>query len=176
VRKRSFFVGAAGLAVAAVTAIGAHAGTAAVTPGVAHTWRAVDGALVGLEDLPYSRRGHSVFALKADGSGERAYLSVTWVERRFSTRKAASCGGLRYFGRYVVDTRGDAGDAWFGLADRDGTAHLKLTRRLSVFKTRSLVGPPLCVETTGTWSGATGVFGGYGGSFVFNNDGTLVLR
>jgi hypothetical protein len=176
VGKRWLLAGAVSLAVGASASLAVQGSRATVTPGVAHTWRTVDGALVGLEDLPYSRRIHSVFELKGDGSGEKAYLSVSWTERRFATKRAASCGGLRYLGRYVVDTRGNAGDAWFGLANRVGTAHLKFTRRLSVFRTKNLVGPPLCVESRGTWSGSTGVLGGFAGTFLFNHDATLVLR
>jgi hypothetical protein len=147
-----------------------------VTPGVSHVWRTVDGTVVGFEDLPYFRLIHSVFQLRGDTGGEKAYLSMSWRERRFATKRAATCGGLRYLGRYVVDSRGDAGEGWFGLDDRFGTMHLTITRRLSVFKTAGLVGPPLCVQTWGRWSGETGVFGGYEGTFVFNDDGTLTLR
>ena len=147
-----------------------------VTPGVSAIWRQVDAAVVGYEDLPYIRLTHSVFQLRGDKSGEKAYLSVNWREGRFHTRKATMCGGLRYIGRYVVETRGNAGDAWFGLVDRLGSAHLAITHSIFIYNTKGLVGPPACVETTGTWSGSLGVMGGYEGTFLFSDDGTLTFR
>jgi hypothetical protein len=172
---RTLLLVATGLAslMAALAPLDAQAN---LTPGVSATWRTVDSSLVGIQELPYSRLIHSVFELRGDKGGEKAYLSVSWHERRFSTKKAASCGGLRYVGRYVIDSLGNAGDAWFGLEDRDGTAHLTVNRMLAVYPKAKLVGPPLCVEATGTWSGSTGVLGGYEGTFRFDNDGTLTLR
>jgi hypothetical protein len=164
------------LALVVWASVGAQGSRGVVTPGVSHIWRTVDGTVVRVEDLAYYRLIHSVFELRGDKGGEKAYLSISWRERRFATRRAAMCGGLRYFGRYVIDSRGKAGEGWFGLEDRFGTMHLKITRRLSVFKTAGLVGPPLCVETWGTWSGETGVVNGYDGTFYFNHDDTLTLR
>jgi hypothetical protein len=147
-----------------------------VTPGVSHTWREVDAALVGFEDLPYFRLAHRVSELRGDKGGEKAYLYMSWRERRFATRTATTCGGLRYLGRYVVITTGNAGEGWFGLEDRYGSAHLKITHSIFIYKTKGLVGPPICSETTGTWSGSLGVMGGYEGTFLLADDGTLTLR
>ena len=84
------------------------------------------------------------------------------------------CGGLRYFGRDVVETIGNAGEAWFGLAgDQDGTAHLTIKHRIAIYKE---AGPPLCVEATGTVDGMTGVLIGFEGTFRLRNDSTLVFR
>ena len=133
---RTLLLVAMGLAsvVAALAPLDAQAN---LTPGVSATWRTVDSSLVGIEELPYSRLIHSVFELRGDTGGEKAYLSVSWHERRFSTKKAASCGGLRYVGRYVIDSPGNAGDAWFGLEDRDGTAHLTVDRMLPSTRRRT---------------------------------------
>ena len=49
-------------------------------------------------------------------------------------------------------------------------------RRLSIFPKSTQVGPPICVETTGLWSGTGGVLLGYKGTFLFTDDETLVLR
>ena len=81
------------------------------------------------------------------------------------------CAGLRYAGRHVVDSTAAAGEGWIGLADQDVRLHLLITRRLSIFKESTLIGPPICVETTGTWSGA-----GREGTFLLNNDLTLTFR
>jgi hypothetical protein len=81
------------------------------------------------------------------------------------------CARLRYFGRNVVDSKVNAGEGWFGMEDGTVKAHLAVTRRLSIFKTSTQIGPPICVETTGTWSGA-----GRAGTFVLNNDETLTFR
>src|SRR5207247_2486690 len=100
--------------------------------------------------------------------GEKAYLFIRWREGRFSTAKPAMCAGLRYAHGHVVDTKVKAGEGWFGLGDRNFRVHLTITSRLSVFKNDTQIGPPICVETNGTWSGV-----GREGTFLFNNDETL---
>lgn len=138
-------------------------------------WRTVDGTLVDFQDLANARLIRSVFELRGDKGGEKAYLFIQWREGRFSTRKAAICAGLRYFGRHVIDSRVKVGEGWFGLEDREGRAHLKITRRISIFK-NAQIGPPICVETTGTWYGSAGVLSSRQGTFLFNHDDTLTLR
>jgi hypothetical protein len=142
---------------------------------VSQIWRAVDGALVDFQDFPRFRVIRSVFELRGDPNSEKAYLFIRWREGRFSTRKAATCAGLRYVGKHVVDTRVRAGEGWFGLANGEGKAHLTITRRLSIFERSTLIGPPVCVETTGKWFGSSGFLSGTG-TFRFNNDLTLIFR
>ncbi len=73
-------------------------------------------------------------------------------------------------------TRGSIRGGGFGLADRTGIPHLTITRTLSIFPKNTQTGPPICVETTGSWSGTGGVLLGYKGTFLFTDDETLVLR
>jgi hypothetical protein len=169
-----------GLASAVLTPFSAQAtGTQDVS-----TWRTVDGALVDFQDFPSFRVIRSVFELRGHEHGEKAYLFIQWREGNFSTRKPAMCGGLRYAGRYVVDTRAHAGQGWFGLANGEGRVHLTITRRLSIFKENTRIGPPICIETEGTWSSVwSGVpgsglpgFVSFRGTFLFNHDDTLTFR
>ncbi len=37
------------------------------------------------------------------------------------------------------------------------------------------IGPPICVEASGTWTGTSGELYAYKGTFVLRNDGTLIL-
>jgi hypothetical protein len=150
---------------------------------VIRTWRTVDGALVDFRDYSSFRVIRSVFELRGQEHGEKAYLFIQWREGRFSTRKPAMCSGLRYAGRYVVDTKAHAGEGWFGLANGEGRVHLTITSRLSIFKESTQIGPPICVETRGTWSAyVSGVPGsglpgfGVNGTFFFDNDATLTFR
>ncbi len=136
----------------------------------------MDGSVVDFQDHAKYRLIRSVFELRGDSGGEKAFLSVIWRVGRYSTKKAVSCGGFRYVGRYVVDSRANPGEAWFGLASRMGRAHLAITRNVSVFPKNTQVGPPICEETAGTWTGTGGVLLGYKGTFIFNTDETLVLR
>jgi hypothetical protein len=173
VSRRWLLALAVGLASAVLSPLGAQAHGS--SQAVSQIWRAVDGALVDFQDFPRFRVIRSVFELRGDPHSEKAYLFIRWREGRFSTRKAAMCAGLRYVGKHVVDTRVRAGEGWFGLANGEGKAHLTITRRLSIFKKDTLIGPPVCVETTGKWLGSSGLLTG-AGTFRFNNDLTLIFR
>jgi hypothetical protein len=171
---------AVGLASTVLTPFSAQAtGSQAVS-----TWRTVNGALVDFQDFPNFRVIRSVFELRGQEHGEKAYLFIRWREGRFSSRKPAMCAGLRYVGRHVVDSRAHAGEGWFGLANGEGRVHLTITRRLSIFPVDTTIGPPICVETAGTWSTVASGVPGSGlpgfvsgrGTFLFNNDATLTFR
>ena len=177
-RTVSMLVTGAAVAVFALAPSAAQGQRSSLPDGFPSTWRAVDGADVDFQDHTYTnyRLIRSVFELRSDKGGDKAYLSVVWRVGRFSTGKAAICAGRRYVGRYVVDSRTKPGEAWFALAGPEARAHLTITRRIDVFKKSTQVGPPLCVETTGTWSGSGGVLLGYHRTFVFTHDDALVLR
>lgn len=176
--RRLLLAIAVGLALAVLTPLSAQATRSQAVS----TWRTVDGALVDFQDLPSYRLIRSVFELRGQEHGDKAYLYIQSREGYLSTRKPAMCAGLRYVGRYVVDTR-HTGQGWFGLANGEGRVHLTITRRLSIFKENTHIGPPICIETEGTWSTyVSGVPGsglpGFGtrGTFLFNNDQTLTFR
>jgi len=166
---------AAGLACVFVpTGLGSGERTATRPTGFPLVWRATDDTLVGLVTTPTLRRIHGVWELQSDQGQHKAFLYASWREPIGRKSRPAMCGGLRYFGRYVVETIGNAGEAWFGLAgDQDGTAHLTITHRIAIYKE---VGPPLCVEATGTVDGMTGLLFGFEGTFRLRNDSTLVFR
>lgn len=166
---------AAGMACVLVpTGIGSGDRTAVRPTGFPLVWRETDDTLVGLETTPTVRRIHGVWELQSSQGQYKAFLYASWREPLGRKSRPAMCGGLRYFGRYVVETIGNAGEAWFGLAgDQDGTAHLTITHRIAIYKE---VGPPVCVQATGTVDGMTGLLIGFEGTFTLRNDSTLVFR
>src|SRR5262245_20736206 len=163
------------VALLALAPSAAQGHSASLPDGFPKVWRTVSGTVVDFVPFSQYRLIRSVFELRSDKGAEKAYLGITWREGQASTRTGATCGGLRYSGRHVVDTRTHT-DAWFSTAAGDVRARLKVTRRLSVFEMNTHVGPPLCVETSGIWSGSGGVLLGYDGTFVFTHDETLVFR
>jgi hypothetical protein len=112
----------------------------------------VGGAVVHFEAGAKFRLIRSVFELRSDKGGKTAFLVMTWREGYVSTGRAATCPGLRYSNRWVVDSKVNPGNRWFGLQDGDEKADLKITHRVSVLERSTLIAP-VCVETTGTWSG-----------------------
>jgi hypothetical protein len=138
-------------------------------------WRGVQDALVGLRETATLRRIHGVWEMRSDKGGLKAYLYLAYREPLRGRSKAAECGGIRYPGAVVRDTKTGAGEGWLGLVgDLDATGHLRIERRIAVYKATQ--GPPACVEARGRIDGMTGALTGFNGTFVFRDDATLVLR
>jgi hypothetical protein len=176
VALRSLWIASLVAFIVGIIPLGAHPQSSASPrpTGFPLVWRTVDEALVGLQETATLRRIHGVFQMRSDREGRRAYLVMSWREPLTGKSKAAQCGGQRYTGGSVRETR-NAGEGWFGLAgDLSGTADLRILRRIAVYK--GPPGPPICVEATGEILGTSGVLRDFRGTFKLADDSRLVLR